>query len=102
MINTENKIYTRNEMRRLNILTEEYVFIGEPEEVVATLDMKAEARSGMLRLFFSFSDGRKIITPVFWWQQYLGFYEIPVGTTLRLTYGEGKNGLYSLKKAEPV
>ena len=53
----------------------------------------------MLRLFFQLSDGRKIITPVFWWQSYLGFYEIDNGTNLRLIYEKNGKGI-SLKEIE--
>ena len=53
----------------------------------------------MLRLFFQLSDGRKIITPVFWWQSYLGFYEIDNGTNLRLIYEKNGKGV-ALKKIE--
>ena len=53
----------------------------------------------MLRLFFQLSDGRKIITPVFWWQSYLGFYEIDNGTNLRLIYEKNGKGI-ALKKIE--
>lgn len=68
-----NKVYTREEMREERIHTADYCFIDKAGEYTATLIMKAEASSGMLRLFFQLSDGRKIITPVFWWQKYLGF-----------------------------
>ena len=53
----------------------------------------------MMRLFFQLSDGRKIITPVFWWQSYLGFYEIDNGTNLRLIYERNGKGI-ALKKIE--
>ena len=47
----------------------------------------------MMRLFFRLSDGRKIITPVFWWQSYLGFYDIDNGTNLRLIYKQNSKGI---------
>ena len=53
----------------------------------------------MMRLFFQLSDGRKIITPVFWWQSYLGFYEIDNGTNLRLIYEKNGKGI-ALKEIE--
>ena len=51
----------------------------------------------MSRLFFRLSDERKIITPVFWCQSYLGFYEIDNGTNLRLIYETKHKGI-TLKK----
>lgn len=51
----------------------------------------------MMRLFFQLSDRRKIITPVFWWQSYLGFHEIDNGTNLRLIYERNGKGI-ALKK----
>ena len=68
--------------------------LSKAGEYTATLIMKAEASSGMLRLFFQLSDGRKIITPVFWWQKYLGFYEIDNGTKVKLIYKENPKGIY--------
>lgn len=48
-----NKVYTREEMREERIHTADYCFIDKAGEYTATLIMKAEASSGMLRLFFS-------------------------------------------------
>lgn len=84
-----NKVYTREEMREERIHTVDYRFIDKAGEYTATLIMRAEASSGMLRLFFRLNDGRKIITPVFWWQKYLGFYETDNGTKVKLIL-EGK------------
>ena len=99
----EKDIFTLDDMKRLNIITTHYQKIQAPEVVTATLEMKAECRDPhVLRLFFAFQDGRKIITPVFWWQGYVGMYEIPIGTVLRLTYIPGKKGQFVLKNAVPV
>lgn len=56
-----NKVYTREEMREERIHTADYRFIDKAGEYTAALIMRAEASSGMLRLFFRLSDGRKII-----------------------------------------
>lgn len=89
-----NKVYTRAEMREERIYTGDYEFIKEAGEYIATLTMRAEASSGMLRLFFRLVNGQKIITPVFWWQKYLGFYDIDNGTKLKLIYKENPKGIY--------
>ena len=65
-----NKVYTRDEMREEHIITTDYHFIDKEGEYFAKLIMRAEASKNMMRLFFQLSDGRKIITPVFWWQSY--------------------------------
>ncbi len=54
-----NKVYTREEMREERIHTADYRFIDKAGEYTATLVLRAEASSGMLRLFFRLSDGRK-------------------------------------------
>ena len=96
-------VYTLEEMKELNIITDHYQMITAPEIVTATLEMKAECRDPhVLRLFFAFQDGRKIITPVFSWQSFLGMHAIPNGTVLRLTYGPGRDGMFILRNAEPV
>lgn len=79
-------VHTREEMREEHIITSDYHFIGKEGEYFAKLIMRAEAGRNMMRLFFRLSDGRKIITPVFWWQSYLGFYEIDNGTNLLYRY----------------
>ena len=94
-----NKVYTCAEMREERIYTGDYEFIREAGEYIATLIMRAEAGSGMLRLFFRLVNGEKIITPVFWWQKYLGFYDIDNGTKLKLIYKENPKGIY-LKAVE--
>jgi hypothetical protein len=71
-------------------------------EVLGTLIIKGTARKGMYRLFFLLEDGRKIIAPVFRWQRYLNFFDIPNGTELMLTFADGRDGKTYLKKMEPV
>ena len=94
------KVYSRTEMREMMMDTSEYFFMNESGDFVGTLEMKAEARAGMLRLFFQLSDNRKIITPVFWWQSYLGFYEMKIGTKLKLSYRESSQNKIFLQSAE--
>lgn len=98
----EDKIYTLEEMRSLGIDTHEFVFMDQPGETTGTLVLKAESRTQSKRLFFSLSDGRKILTPVFWWQLSRGFQNIPTGTVLRLTYVKNGTGQIHLENAVPV
>jgi len=91
----EDKIYSRTEMRELEIDTSDYRFLTEVGDFCAQLVLKAEAREGMLRAFFRFEDGRKIITPIFWWQKAKGLWNFPVGEWLLLHYGcNAKGGIY--------
>jgi hypothetical protein len=53
----------------------------------------------MVRLFFVLSDGRKILTPVFWWQRSKGFFDLEVGARYRLSYVPGKDGYAKLGSA---
>ncbi len=93
----ENRVYSRAEMRAMEIDTSDYCFLTEAGDFHAQLLLKAEARDGMLRAFFRFEDGRKIITPIFWWQKRQGLWDIPVGTWLLLHYGlNTKGGIYLL------
>ena len=98
----EDKIYTLEEMRSLGIDTHEYVFMDQPGESTGTLVLKAESRTKSIRMFFFLSDGRKILTPVFWWQLGRGFQNIPTGTVLKLTYAQNSTGQIHLENAEPV
>lgn len=98
----ENKVYTQDELRRENILTDEYTLNLEPGEFIARLDLKAETprRNNCLRLFFTFEDGRKVMSTAHWWQRYLGFMETPADTRMRLTYGKTAHGEVYLTSAE--
>lgn len=97
----ENRIYSRAEMREQEIDTSDYAIMTEAAEVEGTLVLKADARNRMLRLFFVLSDGRKILTPVFWWQRSAGFYDLTVGRKYQLTYVPGKDGYAKLSTAIP-
>ncbi len=99
----ENRIYTSREMREENIYTHDFQFMNEPCTVTGTLVLKAESRKpGTLRVFFQLDDGRKIISSVFWWQKYLGMYEMEIGTQLTLTYQAARNGGIYLMAAEEM
>ena len=67
----------------------------------AVLEHKAWGGSKILRLFFAFDDGRQIIAPVYPWQRYLGFCEMPLGSKVRLTYTQTHRGTY-LTEAEQL
>lgn len=98
----ENKIYSSAEMRELTIFTADYCFMDAPYTVVGTLFLKAQARGKMLRLFFGLEVGSKIITVVYWWQRYLGFYEQPTGADYLLRYVKNNKGGTHLDSAEPL
>ena len=99
-VEIEDKVYSRAELRQMNLDTSEYRFLDEDGTFYATLFLKAEAREGMLRAFFDFEDGRKIITPIFWWQKRQGLWELPIGTRLRLHYAFSAKGGTYLTNAE--
>lgn len=96
----ENRIYSRAELRALEVDTGDYLLMTEPGEVEGALVLKADARKGMLRLFFVLSDGRKVLTPVFWWQRSAGLFDLDIGQTYRLRYVPGKEGYVKLASAE--
>ena len=52
------QVYTREEMQELSTHSPIIVLLIKPVST-ATLIMRAEASSGMLRLFFRLNDGRK-------------------------------------------
>lgn len=97
----ENKVYTQNELKARNIITMDYELNLEPGEYLAVLDLKAQARS-CLRVFFTFDDGRKVMAAVQWWQKYLGLYDLPVGTRLRLIYKKNTRDEVYLDAVEQI
>ena len=94
-----DKIYTTDEMVDAGIYTTDFVPMDKPGEYVGQLLLRGSSRRGMLRLFFLLEDGRKIITPVFRWQRFLGFLYIPNRTVLKLTYVNGRDSMVYLQKA---
>ena len=97
----ENKVYTQSELKARNIITMDYELNLEPGEYSAVLDLKAQARN-CLRVFFTFDDGRKIMATVQWWQKYLGLYDLPVGTRLRLIYKKNTRDEVYLDAVEQI
>ena len=98
----DDKIYTTDELVEAGIYTTDFDFMDKPGEYIGTLLFKGSSYRGLLRLFFLLEDGRKILTPVFKWQKFLGFFHIPVGTKLRLIYVNGREGMVYLKKIAMV
>ena len=98
----EDKIYTTAELVEAGIYTTDFDFMDKPGEYIGTLLFKGSSYRGLLRLFFLLEDGRKILTPVFKWQKFLGFFHIPVGTKLRLIYVNGREDMVYLKKIAMV
>ena len=98
-----NKVYTQEELRLAGIYTGDYQLNLNPGTYYGILDLKAEAsRSNCLRLFFTMADGSKVFATAHWWQKYLGFYEIPVGTMMALRYEANSRGDVFLTAAVPV
>ena len=98
----EDKIYTTDELVEAGIYTTDFDFMDKPGEYFGTLLIKGRSYRGLLRLFFLLEDGRQIITTVFKWQKFLGFFHIPVGTKLRLIYVNGREDMVYLKKIAMV
>lgn len=96
----EDKLYTTSELREEGIYTDDFLKMDEPCEAVGTLVLKAYGDKKTMRMFFILEDGRRIFTPVFWWQRYLNLPNTPIGTTLKLTYVRNSKGIH-LGKAEP-
>jgi hypothetical protein len=87
-MNDNAKVFSLIEMREMMIDTSDYQMMEEIGEFTGTLEMKAQGHKKSIRIFLTLDDGRKIITPIFWWQSYLGFYYMPIGTKLRLFYSK--------------
>ena len=97
----ENKLYTSQDLMLEGIYTGDFLRMEEPCQVNGTLVLKAYGNQRTMRMFFILEDGRKIFTPVFWWQQYLHLIETPIGTKFRLTYVQNPKGIH-LDKAERI
>lgn len=92
-----------DEMRERGIDTSCYVYNRDPGVYEAVIDFMAESRKrGVLRVFFTFSDGRKVLAPVYWWHKYLGFCEREPGDKVILTYEKIEDGRIFLAFAETI
>ena len=101
-VDDNTKVFTLVEMREMMIDTSDYQMMEEVGEFTGTLEMKAQGYKKSIRIFLSLDDGRKIITPIFWWQTYLGFNYMPIGTKLRLFYSESSLNKIYLEKVEVI
>ena len=97
----QDKLYTTPELMEEGIYTGDFQRMDEPCQVKGTLFLKAYGDRRTMRMFFVLDDGRKIFTPVFWWQQYLHLPDTPIGTKFRLTYAQNAKGIH-LAKAEMI
>lgn len=95
-------IYSTDEMVAEEFYTTDFEPMDKPGEYIGRLVMRGSSKRGFIRLFFVLKDGRKIITPVFKWQRFLGFMDIPNGTIMKLTYEMGRDDKTYLKKAEKI
>ena len=71
-MNDNAKVFSLIEMREMMIDTSDYQMMEEVGEFTGTLEMKAQGHKKSIRIFLTLDDGRKIITPIFWWQTYGG------------------------------
>ena len=92
---------TRQEFAASDYVRNDYEYNTKIGTFEAKLVMKAEAHGKKLRVFLEFDDGRKIIAPVYWFNGYLGFREIPNGSRVRITYMERASGVFP-GKAEVI
>ena len=96
-----NDVISRADFSVSDMADNDYRYNTRPGSFEAVVMLKAQATRGILRVFFLFEDGRQIIAPVYKWQRYLGFYEIPIGSRVRLTYEETAHGTF-LREAERI
>ena len=101
-MNDNTKVFTQNEMREMMIDTSDYLFMEEVGEFTGTLELKAEGHKKSIGIFLTLTNGRNIITPIFWWQSCLGFYYMPIGTKLKLFYSESSLNKIYLEKIEVI
>lgn len=100
---SDNFIIGCDEMRELSIDTSCYRYNRDPGTYRAIIDLMAEARKkGTLRVFLTFEDGKKIIAPVYWWQDELGFRYRKPGDMVDITYEKCEDGRVFPKAAESV
>ena len=94
------RAYSKNQLYENGIHTDIYVTAEQEGIFKATLDYKRWGRNRNVLAYFTLEDGRKIMASA--WQDtgYLGIPEIPMGTTVRLTFQKAKNGLAYLRGVE--
>ena len=85
-MNDNAKVFSLIEMREMMIDTSDYQMMEEVGEFTGTLEMKAQGHKKSIRIFLTLDDGRKIITPIFWWQTYLGFMRKAIDFGIERSY----------------
>ncbi len=94
----KTEIKTLEEMRNDNILTDDYAVNLEVGEFTGRLVMLAEcSKTGTLRAFFQFDDGRKVFALLQFFNRYLNIFSVSPGDRVKLFYHKIPNGVYPYK-----
>lgn len=90
------------EIIECNINYDDYSFCEQEGTFKATLDYKRWGKKRNVVAYFTFKDGRKILTAAWWNQDYLGLCELPIGATVNLTFSKKRKNTCYLRKVEVV
>ena len=89
----ENKrAYSQGQFQSLELDTSAYSYNDDEGVFIATLDIKVWGNKMNLLAFFTFEDGRKVISSAPHFQKHFGLPDISVGRKLELTYAPSRKG----------
>ena len=99
----ENKrAYSQGQFQSLELDTSAYSYNDDEGIFIATLDIKIWGNKLNLLAFFTFEDGRKIISSAPHFQKHYGLPDIPIDTKLELTYAPNSKGKVYLMAVKPL
>lgn len=94
--------YTKRQLDYLDFNRREYVVNTIEGEYLATLDCKEWGTRGHLIGYFTFQSGRKVLAATWQWDGFLGLMDMPLGSTVALTFKKASTGNIYLKKIELI
>ena len=88
----EKRAYSKRQFHALGIDTADYKFNEETGTFNAALDIKVWGANKNILAFFTFEDGRKVISSAPNFKGYYGLADIPLGAELEITYTPNAKG----------
>ena len=93
---TEQQAYSRRQFAESGFDITGYKFNEIPGLHTATIDCKRWGKHKLVT-YFTFDDGRKVVSPTWPNSNYLGLAELPVGTNVELNFQYTRTGKLNLK-----
>lgn len=91
----EKRALTRRQFASSDFDASGYSFNEQPGEFVATIDCKRWGKTKLIS-YFTFEDGRKVVSVTWPRSNYRGLTDMPLGSKVKLTFRPSRTGTLNL------